>query len=595
MATNSEAKLIHLLYVPTLACNMGCSYCYLEEKTRITVDNSINHADILHHAIDKFAQANIIPFNISIHGGEATVLSASALEDIFNVIKQHYLKHYDILNSRGFRKYVPHIKTNLLNFDKHYELFNRHQVSVSGSVDIPLNLHDKYRINRANKSTLPKILDNLKLLANYKFNKKISSTLYNEHINQYEQIVKDIWYIHNDIGFDMNNFNFMFGFLNENQENNGLLSQIPDNKQLEFYNKINKEFLSTELEYGLRRNWFDEFTPDYCTGSVNCGEKFFLLQWNGNIYSCVRGQGDKDFLYGNINTDDAETIIDNARNIILQHHRNHGFHDDCDDCNHLHRCNTGCPYVKKMNSKAKSYTCKLQLGIYDDNPIAYPPIVPEYKDIYKQQYLFNIHPQIADNKTNNLPQSRTIITNELYTADNSLLDLIEKDNVLKVLYSNEMLKLELDNETINLESQILKEKRDLHILNSQSELMLHINHKFFEAACKELVRNTLYIQLLNDNLIVYGDEQRTKQRHITTHQIFYSELSKSDVYDNHLMFDLGKLLHYHAEYFTSDIANNLFVTTNDLRNYHYDKQKNNAFYHIQAINLPFQNFEFYYL
>ena len=25
------------------------------------------------------------------------------------------------------------------------------------------------------------------------------------------------------------------------------------------------------------------------------------------------------------------------------------------------------------------------------------------------------------------------------------------------------------------------------------------------------------------------------------------------------------------------------------------KQKNNAYYHIQAINLPFQNIEFYYL
>jgi uncharacterized protein len=32
-----------------------------------------------------------------------------------------------------------------------------------------------------------------------------------------------------------------------------------------------------------------------------------------------------------------------------------------------------------------------------------------------------------------------------------------------------------------------------------------------------------------------------------------------------------------------------------LRAYHYQKQKSNAFYHIQAANLPFQNFEFFYL
>ena len=27
-------KYIHLLYVPTMACNMCCKYCYLEENTK---------------------------------------------------------------------------------------------------------------------------------------------------------------------------------------------------------------------------------------------------------------------------------------------------------------------------------------------------------------------------------------------------------------------------------------------------------------------------------------------------------------------------------------------------------------------------------
>ena len=42
-------------------------------------------------------------------------------------------------------------------------------------------------------------------------------------------------------------------------------------------------------------------------------------------------------------------------------------------------------------------------------------------------------------------------------------------------------------------------------------------------------------------------------------------------------------------------SNNIFFTTNALRDYHYTKQKNNAYYHIDAINLPFQNIEFYYI
>ena len=47
--------------------------------------------------------------------------------------------------------------------------------------------------------------------------------------------------------------------------------------------------------------------------------------------------------------------------------------------------------------------------------------------------------------------------------------------------------------------------------------------------------------------------------------------------------------------YSSISPNNIFFTTSSLRDYHYTKQKNNAYYHIQAINLPFQNIEFYYL
>lgn len=48
-----ENKFIHLLYVPTTACNMGCKYCYLEDNTK---DNSLEY-----DALDtlKFAIKNL--------------------------------------------------------------------------------------------------------------------------------------------------------------------------------------------------------------------------------------------------------------------------------------------------------------------------------------------------------------------------------------------------------------------------------------------------------------------------------------------------------------------------------------------------------
>ena len=45
-------KYIHLLYVPTLACNMGCKYCYLEENT--VSQGNMNPLNTLEYAINKF-------------------------------------------------------------------------------------------------------------------------------------------------------------------------------------------------------------------------------------------------------------------------------------------------------------------------------------------------------------------------------------------------------------------------------------------------------------------------------------------------------------------------------------------------------------
>ena len=62
-------KYIHLLYVPTMACNMGCKYCYLEDNTK-DLKTKYNEVDTLKYAINKFKESNVIPFNISLHGGE---------------------------------------------------------------------------------------------------------------------------------------------------------------------------------------------------------------------------------------------------------------------------------------------------------------------------------------------------------------------------------------------------------------------------------------------------------------------------------------------------------------------------------------------
>ena len=83
---------------------------------------------------------------------------------------------------------------------------------------------------------------------------------------------------------------------------------------------MHTEFDNTNLDKGVNGAWFNEFGPEYCTNCDNCGEKFFLLERNGDIYSCVRGQKHKEFYYGNIYKDSVEKIMQTARMKIFNMH-----------------------------------------------------------------------------------------------------------------------------------------------------------------------------------------------------------------------------------------------------------------------------------
>ena len=597
------SKMIHLLYVPTTYCNLGCQYCYLGSQTdhNFGKDNKKQAIETLDFALKKFTDHKVLPFNVSLHGGEVTTLPGSSLNRLFKIIERHYLDHMDILHANNFRKINPHLKTNLYNFERHYDLMVHNKVSISASIDLPLFLHEKYRTTRNGKSSLEKTLKNLSLLSKYPHNAKVSSTLFNEHIENTEALIKDIWYIHNEIGFDMNNFNFMFGFnaaLNtEKQVSGGRLQMVPvsEESQVSFYRKLKSEFIGSSLEYGFRRNWFDEFMPSYCTCAENCGERFFLLQADGNMYSCVRGQGVHQFYHGNIFTDEVEFILNKAKSNIADVNQKLGFNKECQTCEYLGICNTGCPFVKNETNSGKSYTCTLQKEIYKDNPASYAPAkTKEHQRLVSQNYMFNIHPtMVKDHVKQKDIQFR--LPNDLYDAKNRLNSIIEADAILQSLYSSDSIEIEFNGNFYSLSSQILKVERLILNIFTSDPVKLHIKKDMLNVNCKEPLTNTLYLMMLRDSGVVYGDEKRIKQEHIFTYQVFRNQLAESKVKgDNYYEFDLTGLLSIHSNFFLNNVLNNLFITTDSLRNYHYQKQKLNAFYHIQAINLPFQNIEFYW-
>lgn len=572
---NNKYKFIHLLYVPTMACNMACKYCYLEENTKDEW-NKIKPLDTLKYAVEKFFNSNIIPFNISLHGGEVTTLKKDDFKDIISYISNYYDKNRMLIESNGFTIGTPHIKTNLYDLEKHLDTIKEYNVSISGSLDLPLRIHDKYRVTKGNRKTLNKILDNIKLLEDIPNKKKVSATIFKEHFDL-DAIVEDIKYLDKNTCLDMNDFNFMIGF---DYNSNGILHHISEEEQLELYKKMKEEFTGTNLEEGLNTAWFAEFGPGYCTNCDNCGEKFFLLEKNGDIYSCVRGQKNKNFYYGNIYKNTPEEILETAFNKILEAHNKLPFNDECSKCKYLYLCKTGCPFVKNTYKTNKSYTCLLQQELYKAWNYE--------KDLYNEETVYHYISKMHEDKIRDY-YPRTSINEH-----KELIDLIEEDPKLKYIYDPNCFILKVDNEEYKLESQIIKRSREIIYFHEKTNIELYIKDNLLNELSDYPNNNSLYMMLLSGDTICYGDEQRTKQAHIMTHQIYKGVLEKntSDK-DGYYKVNITNIIKEYYKYLSKDNPNNLFFTTSALRDYHYTKQKNNAYYHIDAINLPFQNIEFY--
>lgn len=573
-----ENKFIHLLYVPTMACNMGCKYCYLENNTK---DKSLDYdaLDTLKFAVNKFKDEKVIPFNISLHGGEVTTLSKNDFYNLIKYINDYYEENRDIITSAGFKIGRPHIKTNMYSLDKHIDTIKKFNVSISGSLDLPLFLHDEYRVTKSNNETLDKILKNIELLKDIPNKKKVSATIFKEHYEHIDQIIKDIKYLHKNTCLDMNDFNFMIGF---DYNSNGILHHITEEEQVNFYERMHKEFDGTDLDYGVNGPWFDEFGPGYCSNCDNCGEKFFLLEKNGDIYSCVRGQKNPDYYYGNIFKNVVNEILQTAQKKIFINHNKEPLNEECTKCGYLYLCKTGCPFVKNNYKTNKSYTCKLQKKMYKDRN--YLP------DKYNEEFVYNyISKMRLEDTTRYIPKRNG-------NDYPSLEEIINMDDKLKYIYDEDSFILEIDNVEYKLKSQVIKNIRDFVYITPNSKVKVYMKKHVISEVCDFPENNSLYIMILSGNLVTYGDENRTKQRHVATHQVYKGVLdnTKSDK-EEYYVFDLSNLINEYKSQYSKELPNNIFFTTSSLRDYHYTKQKNNAYYHIQAINLPFQNIEFYYI
>ncbi len=315
-----------------------------------------------------------------------------------------------------------------------------------------------------------------------------------------------------------------------------------------------------------------------------------MLQVNGEVYSCPRGQSSTAYKYGNIYNDEIDDIINNGWKVIERNENRMEVDDDCLSCLYMPYCNVGCTFVREETQGHKSYTCELQKVMYRENPEKYRPLSSDEIREYSQQWLLRNN---IKRLKKTYPQKASFVTSELNSENNQLPQLIARDSILRELYADDLFFIEINGTRYHLRSPLLKNENDIEVINEDSKIVLGVRIDAFKLACDYEVNNHLLLMMLRDTTVVYGDEQRNKQEHIFDHGIYYNSfLDRALQQENYFIIDISKIIKLHAHSYLPEIRNNLFITTRNLREYHYVKQRKNAFYHMQAINLPFQNIEF---
>ena len=575
-------KAIKLTFVPNQYCNLGCSYCYLGDLT----ENKDNPSDVVsqfNRIANHLNHQGILISSLLLHGAEISTLPASVLRDLFNAYTEYRSKYRLQIKALGSNGAAIHIKTNLYNFDKLKPLYEEFEVSISGSFDLPFSLHEKLRTTKAGKSTLKRTINNVLLLAEYPFRKQISCVVGKEHLERIDEFIHDIEWL-DEHGFDMvTDFYIMFSY---DSVKSDYTSQLNQQEMVEFFEALRLHFEGTKFEQAIYYEWFKEFTHGYCTNQINCGTNNFLVQKDGDVYPCHRGQAEPDLKFGNILQLGMPELITRGGDTIRAYERaNPALSSDCISCEYFYLCHAGCPIQRNNTQQDKAYTCGIQKALYRAQPHRFPP-KPEVSRRLVDSFIRQNQPRIYDD----LSVPRVIEFNpELFEEKNSITSIINRDSNLATLFRKGAIRLHVNEASCDLFSSRLYGRITQANISPSDSIQVFVADDIWALNAGDGAINAVRVQLLRDNLVVYGDEARTKMEHVATTDFYAAELTRAE---GGWILDLTGFFNQYAHTFLPDYGNLLSITTIKAREYHYAKHAKNAFYHLETVNLPFHEFRF---
>lgn len=315
----------NFMLVLSAACPAECKYCFGPHEgeiiDRATFDKLVTYME---KVVSETKQEKV---NITFHGGEPLMASVElwtyALEQLSNRFKNKEIRFS--LQSNLWR----------LN-DELCLLFKKYKVSIGSSLDGPKSINDAQR----GIGYFEKTYKGLNLAEQYGIEAGCIATFTPKNIKKWQEVMD--FYIHEKMSFSIHPSVKPVGFEHDKE-------LFIDSRQ---YSDLLSDMLEAYIEN--RKNIRIDSLDQLCRSVVNkqsvictfrdCFGMFVAIDPKGNIYSCQRFCGNKEFALGNVKDQPSLSEIENNVNATMIKERERQVAIQCNGCDHIKYCKGGCYY-----------------------------------------------------------------------------------------------------------------------------------------------------------------------------------------------------------------------------------------------------------
>lgn len=348
-----------LILKPTLACNLNCKYCYLEQKSKTANQFSLQFAkNILLQA------SQIIPpekkIKILWHGGEPLLWGINNYKEIFPYIKKIFEGH----------NYEVTIQTNLTLVNEEFiELFSKYGIRVGCSLDGPKAIHDSQRTLPGGIGTFDIVMRNLALCREKGLRVGCIAVGTKKHIGKITALYE--FMSRNGIHFKFNPM-FSAGEAKKNIEEYGLAPNEYADMAIElfdlwFYDNKNK--VSNPIFVDIASSLISHKKCSHCLFSKNCQDHVIAIAPNGSVVPCGRFCDDSlmKYAYGDLHFESLDTVIKKIKRSELYNRYAYLSKSSCGKCKYWTICHGGClfdGYITANDFKSKTFLCETYKKIF---------------------------------------------------------------------------------------------------------------------------------------------------------------------------------------------------------------------------------------